>query len=348
MQKIDKVIIYKEHDFISSFAYSDGKLCFMVTDQINPPYSEAIIPIKVSRINHANNSAFIEYDDNQTGYINLPKWLKVQSGSKLHAQLTWQGDEIKQAKFRSTWQIAGKYIVYNSKSELKFANKNLPAELLDKLNSLLSNQPATWSIRTIAINNTDYDLISSEAQEIYAIAEKLNSNKEYTYSGIPNYLKIFRELNLVTNAEVTTNDDSIYNKLIEKQDLWLIDTIHYNKNLQLPLLDIANHKKLVQLENGSTLEIGTFAGINIIDINSGSSNTDKNTTNFLILDEVYRQICVQNLQGIILVDVIKNSSILQEGKIINYLQKLFRHDISQTKILGFSNSGLLEIIRNKF
>lgn len=348
MQKIDKVIIHRNGDLIYNFVYSNNKLTFAVTDDIVQTFSESIVPVRISRINQANNSAFVEYSDTQTGYINLPKWLKVQNGSKLHAQLTWQGNNSKQAKFRATWQIAGKYIVYNSKSDkLKFTNKNLSPELLNKLNNLLSNQPATWSIRTIAINKTNIDLIINEAQEIYSIAEEINSNKEYIYNGIPNYLKIFRELNLADNIEVFTNDDNIYNELVKKQNLWVIDTISYNRNLSLPTDTLLN-EKLIQLENGSTLEIGYFAGINIIDINSGSNNTDKNTTNFLILDEIYRQICIQNLQGIILVDVIKNSSILQEDKIINHLQKLFRHDISQTKILGFSNSGLLEIIRNKF
>ena len=35
-------------------------------------------------------------------------------------------------------------------------------------------------------------------------------------------------------------------------------------------------------------------------------------------------------------------------KIINYLEKLFKSDVTHTKILGFSNAGLCEIIRNKF
>ncbi|MDD3266076.1 MAG: ribonuclease E/G, partial [Burkholderiales bacterium] len=275
--------------------------------------------------------------------------LKTQDGSKLHAQLTWPGDDTKQAKFRAGWQLIGKYIVYNSKStELTFTNKNIPQEIFTKLTAALQSLPANWSIRSSVNNKIDIELLRDEAKEIYHIATQIETNHAECYLGIANYLKIFRELSISDDLEVTTNCQNIHAELIKKQDLWLIDAISYKKTLT-PSIDISEiNQPCVTLENGSMLDIGSYAGINIIDINSGSNNTNKQTTNFLILDEVYRQICIRNLQGIILVDVIKDSSLLHNEKIISYLQKLFRQDISQTKILGFSNSGLLEIIRNKF
>ncbi|MDD3267324.1 MAG: hypothetical protein PHC75_09135, partial [Burkholderiales bacterium] len=80
MQKIDKVIIYRENDLIYSFAYSKEKLYFTVLDKVDDLYSESILPIKITKLNKASHSAFLEYGNKQTGYINLPKWLKTQDG----------------------------------------------------------------------------------------------------------------------------------------------------------------------------------------------------------------------------------------------------------------------------
>ena len=68
----------------------------------------------------------------------------------------------------------------------------------------------------------------------------------------------------------------------------------------------------------------------------------------MVLDAIYQQICLRNLQGIILLDLVKNMSDVEQQRILLYLTKLFKNDLTNTKILGFSHSGLCEIIRNKF
>jgi Ribonuclease G/E len=67
-----------------------------------------------------------------------------------------------------------------------------------------------------------------------------------------------------------------------------------------------------------------------------------------VLDTIYQQICLRNLQGIILLDLLKNMTTTEQEQVIEYLKKLFKHDITNTKVLGFSHSGLCELIRQKF
>lgn len=349
MQAIDKVIIYQKDQIVHSYAYQHNKLCFTTTDNLENYCSESIIPIKITRLNKANNSAFIEYNENNTGYINLPKWLKVQNGSKFYAQLTWTGNNSKQAKFRATWQIAGKYIVYKNKSDaLKIYSNHLDDETVNKITTTLTNYPANWALRSKVNRKTSINLITQEAQEIFIQAEQLNSSLDKQYNGIHNYIKLLRELNLADGVEITTNSNNVYESLLKKQDIWLLDVISYDKSILEPISHEEINQHQVHLNNGINLEIGELSGINLIDINSSTLQHNKNTINNLALDEIYRQICTRNLQGIILIDFIKDGDLEQKEKLISYLEKLFNNDISQTKILGFSHTGLLEIIRNKF
>lgn len=352
---LDKVLIYQQEERIYTFAYALGKLQFILLDDNDSIATESIFRARISKINHANHTAFIEYLPQQFGYINLPTWLKVQTGTSVLAQLTWNGDSTKQAKFRYGAEIVGKYLIYSADSNLlEIQAKNLLPELRLKLDDVLQGIPAKWRLRSALQLDTDNDAILAEANYLKMQAEKLQTTNAtgLLVDGLPDYAKLLRNISLSADGEIITNSKHIYDEMSKLQDAWLLDVISYQSGLNCQVnIDEYNTligQSLVALANGCTLEIHTVSGITIIDVNSGSSNLTSAKLNFIILDEIYQQICLRNLQGIILIDVIKNMSHADEQKIILYLQKLFRADISKTKVLGFSNSGLLELIRNKF
>lgn len=351
---INKLIICRSDDRIYAFAYSVDKLVF-VTEDFSTIHSESIFRGKITKLNLANRSAFIEYLPGVSGFINLPSKLNVQCGSLLPVQLTWLGDENKQAKLRHNWCLVGKYVVYAGDKRACIQANQISQALRDQLASLLDELPAHWAIRSCVTEASDFACVVAEMKLLYQQANAINASFStfgQIYSGLANYLKLIRALILADGCEIISNDQEIHQSLLAYQDLWQIDVLSFDP--KLTATDLINQyqdllaTKLVKLANGAALEVNTVSGITIIDINSSQLNLSSGKLNFLVLDAIYQQICLRNLQGIILLDLIKNMSELEQQQIINYLTKLFKYDITNTKVLGFSHSGLCEIIRNKF
>lgn len=353
--QLTKVLICVRDTQVYSFAYAQNKLVFVTTDELNSISSEAIFRAKVCKVNHANQTAFIEYLPNATGYINLPSQVKVQNGTIIPVQLSWLGNEHKQAKFRYNWQLVGKYLVYaGASNSVKIVSAGVSSQVLAFLNKLLENHPAEWILRSALSVDTEVDAVIAEAKILCERAKTIESRLNlYTLDiGMPNYCKLLRSFSLAKDAEIIINNESIYDEVTEWQDAWMLDVITYDKHYEIDDLitwyqDMLTNP-LIELANGGSLEISTVSGINIIDVNSGSLAVAVDKLNLMFITDIYHNICLRNLQGIILIDFVKNMQQDAKRKIIDEFNKLFHYDVVRTQILGFSNAGLLELIRNKF
>ncbi len=356
--QISTVIIHRQENDVTTFVYdSNNTLRFVVTDNFGTPNIESIFISKITRIN-ANNSAFIQYTDNDIGFINLPKKANYQNGSTLTTQLTWHGNDSKQAKLRSEYTLVGKYIIYQGASDkCQIINKSTDNQFTTTLQNKLTYLTGQWIIRS-AGKSSHLENICLEADRFAKIAKDISdiynssSSVQQIYIGTANYLRVLRELSLADNCEVITNDKSINQELIKLQDNWEIDAITFNPHLDFTHELESYHKYCTQniftTTNDIKIEYGMVAGIHIFDINSNNSKLSNAQINSTCLDEIYQQITLRNLYGIILIDIIKDIGKAEETKLINKLTVLFKNNISYTKVLGITNGGLLELIRNKY
>ena len=350
---LTKIIICQQNNLIYTFAYSFNRLAYVLKD--TPELAtEAIFKARLSKYNQNSRTAFIEYLPGHCGYLNLPPELAVQEGSIIPVQLIWMGDNNKQPKFRYGWQLVGKYVVYLANSPQRISSKNLNSpHTREQLVDLLTKTPGNWVVRSNVQELSDLQLLKQEMSYLYQQAKEIQNNLSHkNQAGFANYLKLIRELPLASNCEIISNNDKINNELLHYQQLWQIDAITLDKSLNINEL-IDNYEAKLQttqinLNNGASLEIHSLSGINLIDVNSDKIVTSNNSLNFIVLDDIYHQILFRNLQGIILIDFIKNMPKTEQNKIITYLEKLFKIDISHTKVLGFTNAGLCELVRNKF
>jgi ribonuclease G len=332
----------------------------MVTDVKNNAATESIFISKITRINQQQQTAFINYTENNTGFINLNKQANYQTGSSICTQLTWQGNNSKQAKFRTGFELIGKYLIYQQAADkcyikAKQLNEQFTLHLQE---NQLAIYPAHWLMRSSVTQHTDVIAITAEAQYLYQQAEtiakqiKNSSTTQQLYSGTANYLRTLRELNLNIGCEVITNDNHINQQLLDRQNIWQIDAITHDTNLNISqqLLEYQYHcsQTIFQTKNKIIIEYGELSGIHLFDINSNDSNMPNHSINYDCIESIYTQVCLRNLQGIILIDIIKNTGTKYENKLLHQLTKLFKQDISQTQVLGISHSGLIEIIRNKY
>ena len=353
--QLNRVLVYHICEIVYSFAYVNDKLVYVLVDDLTKPASESAFCARVNRVNHKSGSAFVEYLPGVSGWINLKAGKTgVQNGSNIICQLAWHGDEHKQAKLRSGVQLAGKYVVWLDDDKFAIQSKKLSEAKKQELLSLTNLKAGRWILRSSVNDESDLSLVATEISMIEEQMQviKATNSAGLIFAGRRNYLKLLRSFRLDNGFEVISNSEIIYDEIRQLQDLWQIDVISLNPKLNLTS-NISEYNQLldqsiITLPNGASLAIASLHGIHVIDINSASLDLSPLALNNSVIEYIYQQICLRNLLGIILIDFVKNMNQEEQGRIITKLNKLFASDITSTKVLGFSHSGLCEIIRNKF
>ncbi|WP_437832287.1 Rne/Rng family ribonuclease [Niallia taxi] len=198
-------------------------------------------------------------------------------------------------------------------------------ELRQKYTELL-RQAATAKKPALLLANNDYE------RELFRILEKMESGEVF-----------------VDTQEEAKGWSSVFPKL----------TFHYyadNKNLfsffavEKDIEDAL--KRIVWLEKGAYLIIDETEAATIIDVNTGKYEGKHNLeqtafdTNRYAAIEAARQLKVRDLSGIILIDFIDMPK-EHERKIEEIMKKELQKDSRQTKVIGFTALGILQITRKK-
>jgi ribonuclease G len=110
------------------------------------------------------------------------------------------------------------------------------------------------------------------------------------------------------------------------------------------------HRK-VWLKSGGFLIIEQLESFNAIDVNSGKA-IDKKKDSFLKInyeaaDEIFRQIRLRNLSGMILIDFINMKSKEETDKLCSYVKALARKEPVHTEFIDITGLGIIELTRNK-
>ncbi|MGG0738727.1 Rne/Rng family ribonuclease [Niallia taxi] len=190
----------------------------------------------------------------------------------------------------------------------------------------LLRQAATAKKPALLLANNDYE------RELFRILEKMESGEVF-----------------VDTQEEAKGWSSVFPKL----------TFHYyadNKNLfsffavEKGIEDAL--KRIVWLEKGAYLIIDETEAATIIDVNTGKYEGKHNLeqtafdTNRYAALEAARQLKVRDLSGIILIDFIDMPK-EHEKKIEEIMKKELQKDSRQTKVIGFTALGILQITRKK-
>ena len=340
---LSKIIIYANKENCYTFAYgSSSKLEYYLEESLESN-SQGIFLAKITNIQSKNNLAWVNYEKDKVGVINLPKGHGLQSGSKIVCQMTSSGSQGKMPKFTNEIRLAGKYVVLLP--TLKTHNYAYCLFECQKLADISNKYKHIGLIFRSAINSLiDLNVVE---EEILLLSRKLEAiGKQSTLGrlldGIPNYIELLYKYSEGTN--VVTNSDKIFDHLIPYIDLWSIDELSLYGNLDIPDIQVSNQ---VIMTNGIRLNIHKLSGINLIDIDSGSSNLSFYQVNLLAIDNIVKQIKLHDLNGIILIDFIKNISYNESLILFDKIKKLLQDDWRRNKVLGFTKAGICEIIRSK-
>ena len=109
----------------------------------------------------------------------------------------------------------------------------------------------------------------------------------------------------------------------------------------------------IYLKSGGYLVINPTEALTSIDINSGRATSEKNieitalNTNLEASDEIFKQIQLRNIAGLIVIDFIDMSINANNLKVERKIKELFYKDKSRVQLTKISQFGLMEISRQR-
>lgn len=370
---MNEIFIERQRELLRIAVKENGQLkeCF-IEEENYKPYSGQIYKGVVKNIIPAIKCAFIDIGYSKNCYMYLDRKFKntnVKKGDEVIVEIVKEDIGDKGPKVTKAITLPGSYCVLETLSQgisfskkiedIKF-KKNM-ARNLNKANDV------GFMIRTKAYGLTSEEL-QKEMDKLYEIY--VGIVQKASYSNKPGLLfsdegvldKILRDtLNEETKKiMVDTEDDYNYVKtFINNRSEVLVNVKLHDENRNLldfvgvekELLGLRNKK--VFLKCGGYIVIDKTEAMYVIDVNSGSNT--KNTsmdktaydTDMEAAKEIYRQIILRNLSGIILVDFIDVSDKEQQNNILQVLKEGFKADKNKTVVYDFTELNLVQIARRR-
>ena len=191
------------------------------------------------------------------------------------------------------------------------------------------------------------------------------------YSGKPEYLSFFAGIDLESVDKITCADESLYQEVdayleglaahndkkaqyinkLRANTIMYADDYPLNKLYKIESLIDELTGKTIWLNSGANIVIEYTEAMTVIDVNSAKSIRDNDKDHILSVnieaaEEIFRQIRLRNISGMILVDFInddeKNIALLTE-KVIS----LTELDNINCRFVDITGLGIFEFVRSK-
>ncbi|MBE5828669.1 MAG: hypothetical protein E7305_04295 [Butyrivibrio sp.] len=360
---------YNNYPVVS--VYIDDKLSFL--SMVRESDLGSIYLCRVDNILDNLQSAFVRFGDAQIGYVPFKNILpscvvnrSIQSGKDIR-----QGDEIilqvdtepiklKKAKLTSNISVSGKYAVVTLGrtgvgASLKLSDDirtSMVAELKKEYKALLAECDSVIAdtgfgiiIRTEAADLDPENFVSEIISDIRNSLEDLSrildeGKKRSLYSCI----KKSRLGNV--DEHITKAKNFLKSRNIEDFQIINDSVVHSIKHDIEKLLT-----NRVWLKSGGFLIIEQLESFNAIDVNSGKAIDKRKDTisriNYEAADEIFRQIRLRNLSGMILIDFINMKNSEDSEKLCNYVRSLARKEPVHTEFIDITGLGIIELTRSK-
>ena len=108
--------------------------------------------------------------------------------------------------------------------------------------------------------------------------------------------------------------------------------------------------KTVWLKSGANIVIEETSAFTVIDVNSAKNDKGKEDSYFEInkeaANEIFRQMNLRNISGIILIDFI-NMDKQKTKELMEFMKKLAETQKQKTKVVDITSLGIAEVTRKK-
>ena len=357
--------------------FGSEKKAFLPFDEIHPSYFKIPHNEKIL-INKNENNEIDDEKENKKQFLSFYRKYKIQDVIKkdqvLLIQIVKEERGTKGAAITTFISLPGRYSVLlpNNSSTggvSKKISNPLDRKRLRKLHDNF-NLPDGMSliIRTNAISAEDEDIIAdfNYLRKLWTKIREdtLKSKAPVLISELDTpIIKVARDFNQRSIEEIIFSDNKTmkeYKKL--EKDFSVKSNIkitHYNEKLPLfesygiknPINSLTEEN--IYLKSGGYLVINPTEALTSIDINSGRATSEKNievtalNTNLEASEEIFKQIQLRNIAGLIVIDFIDMNINANNLKVERKIKDLFFKDRSRVQFTKISQFGLMEISRQR-
>ena len=358
--------------------FGSEKKAFLPFDEIHPSYFKIPHNEKILADGTQKNNEIDDEKESKKHFLSFYRKYKIQDVIKkdqvLLIQIVKEERGTKGAAITTFISLPGRYSVLlpNNSSTggvSKKISNPLDRKRLKKLHDNF-NLPDGMSliIRTNAISAEDEDIIAdfSYLRKLWTkIREDTLKSKApvlITELDTP-IIKVARDFNQRTIEEIVFSDlktMNLYKKLEKDFSVKSNKKITHYKD-KLPLFESYGIKNPINslteeniyLKSGGYLVINPTEALTSIDINSGRATSEKNieitalNTNLEASDEIFKQIQLRNIAGLIVIDFIDMNINANNLKVERKIKELFYKDRSRVQLTKISQFGLMEISRQR-
>ena len=358
--------------------FGSEKKAFLPFDEIHPsyfkiPHNEKLIETKDNKNNDAE-----EEKQNRKNFLSFYRKYKIQDVIKkdqvLLIQIVKEERGTKGAAITTFISLPGRYSVLlpnnssNGGVSKKISNP-LDRKRLKKLHDGF-NLPDGMSIiiRTNAISAEDEDIIAdfNYLRKLWTKIreETLKSKAPKLISELDTpIIKVARDLNQRSVDEIIFSDLKTMKEYKKLESEFSVNKnkkiTHYKEKLPLfesfgiknPINSLSEEN--IYMKSGGYLVINPTEALTSIDINSGRSTSEKNieitalNTNLEACEEIFKQVQLRNIAGLIVIDFIDMSINGNNNKVERKIKELFYKDRARVQLTKISQFGLMEISRQR-
>ncbi|PGS09711.1 Rne/Rng family ribonuclease [Bacillus pseudomycoides] len=300
--------------------------------------------------------AYLSYDD-------VPSTYRVHEGQALLVQVVKEAIDTKGPKLTANVEFTGKYVVYMPYDEMRAVSRKIKNN--KKRQQLLEIQVEGTGgyIFRSACDKGAIDEVQIEMQHFQDLYKELKRKEEHGKAPLllhrpATFLdRVFKENPIETIEKVIVDTRSIVPELQDKVGKEKVSFynettsmfIHYGVEREIEKA----LQKIVWLSNGSYLIIEQMETMTVIDVNTGKFTGKQNLqdtvlrTNEIAAEEIARQLRLRDIGGMILIDFINMKKEENKEKVRERLISSLQRDRTYTRVLRFTELGILEMTRKR-
>lgn len=379
------LMLTKEKGKILSLLFQENRLIRANAYPEHGSDLESIYIGKVKNMVPSLEAAFVEYKPETIGFLPMKQVKnpvltnrtfdgRLIVGDELVVQVEKEGIKNKPPGLTCNLSFTGKYCVLTTgKKTLGFSNKlsleqkeRLKGSLLEnRLEERLAEEGVGMVVRT---NAGQLENLQPLLEEITILLEEKNRLLQTACHRIcfsllqktlAPYLAGIRDLYSYSYDKILTDDETMFKEI--QQTFGEKEKLFFYQDEMIPLSRLYQVEtrlkealgEKVWLSSGAYLVIQPTEALTAIDVNSGKyqKKAKEQDTFYQINREAAKEIALQlklrNLSGIIIIDFINQNSQEQDKELLQYLTKLVKEDSVQTKVMGMTTLGLVEVTRKK-
>ncbi len=307
----------------------------------------------------------------------------LKNGDEILVQICKEPLKTKEATLTTDISFSGKYLVLIPLSRGVHYSKKLTADQKDRLWDIISDvieslfgDKNVFLERYGLIVRTDAAMtepmeITNELHELFHQASEMLSfaDKRTVFSCLHKETSVFtkaiKNLFHFSVNHIVTDDSDLYSHIVSDENYSFIpkESIRLYDDPRISLIKLYGIEeklreamsKKVWLKGGGYLVIEPTEALTVIDVNSGKSSHAQNKmkredfyhkVNTQAAEEAAHQLRLRNISGIIIIDFLKTGK-EQMQTTLEQLKSLTQKDPVETRIVGITPLGLMEITRKK-